>query len=86
MPKKKLSYRRRAQKKMRRPPPQPVLRGEGVKEPGAGVSLLKTPPLLAPRRGAPGLDLSYVPGELKRIVILAGVVLVLLVVLSLVLR
>ncbi|HEX77338.1 MAG TPA: hypothetical protein G4O03_02875 [Dehalococcoidia bacterium] len=78
---KKPSHRRRARKKMRRPAPQPRPK-EGV---AASASLPKTS-LPASRKGPPGFDLSYVPGDLKRIVILAGIVLVLLVVLSLVLR
>ena len=48
----------------------------------------KAPPPGAapPRRGPPGLDLGHVPGDLRRIAIIAAIVVVLLVVLSLTLR
>ena len=89
MPKKPRSSRRHAARKVSAHPAQAPLREMPVTRPEAEfVSAAKTPPpaAAAPRRGQPSLNLSYVTGDLRRILILAIVVIVLLVVLSLVLR
>ena len=89
MPKKSRSSRRHAVRKVPVQPAQAPLSETPLTESETElVPAVKTPPpaAAAPRRGQPSLDLSYVTGDLRRILILAIVVIVLLVVLSLVLR
>ena len=89
MPKKPVSARRRARKKSVKGPIRP-LPGKAPTEEGAAVATSVVKPahrtMMAARREQAVLDLSYIPGDLKRIGIMFGIVLVLLVVLGLVLR